>query len=274
MRPSGVGLRRARTLLGVCDRRDLALAEAACPSRACAAPKAGLRGCLSHVLASLTTGRYRGTDTGRQAASFLPCVRDRDPKGGDPAWGLRRRSWAAIEPGPVGGRPLSFSDVRCSTAPFAPCRSRLAFRAPHASRAKAEEQRSEDEVLDGCDAGAADRPLDRGTSPIFTARPSYGSSIVVVPPTYQGSDNTGGGYAMPFPSPQVGQQRLLEMLETGGVEQPPPSSDTAGVHLLRPDLLGRCGRAERGGAAGVRPACRSRAGRRGAAAAELARCSG
>jgi len=44
--------------------------------------------------------------------------------------------------------------------------------------------------------------------------------IVVVPPTYPSGDNS-DGYGMPFPSPQAGQQRLLEILETGGVEQPP-----------------------------------------------------
>ena len=62
--------------------------------------------------------------------------------------------------------------------------------------------------------------ISPGAQAQYSSRPSYGSSIVVVPPTYSGVDNTGGGYAMPFPSPQAGQQRLLEMLETGGVEQP------------------------------------------------------
>lgn len=51
--------------------------------------------------------------------------------------------------------------------------------------------------------------------------PSYGPNVVIVPPVFpNGGDNTGGGYNMPFQSPQVGQQRLLEMLETGGIEQP------------------------------------------------------
>ena len=59
------------------------------------------------------------------------------------------------------------------------------------------------------------------------SRPSYGSSIVVVPPTYPGGDNT-GGYGMPFPSSQAGQQRLLEMLETGGVKQPPHQTTPQG----------------------------------------------
>ena len=35
-------------------------------------------------------------------------------QGGDPAWGLRRRSWAAIEPDPAGGAPL-FKFIVCST---------------------------------------------------------------------------------------------------------------------------------------------------------------
>ena len=33
---------------------------------------------------------------------------------------------------------------------------------------------------------------------------------------------------MPFPSPQAGQQRLPEMLETGGVEQPPRQATPQG----------------------------------------------
>ena len=50
---------------------------------------------------------------------------------------------------------------------------------------------------------------------------SLGPSVVIVPPAYPGSDgNTGSGYDMPFPSPQAGQQRLLEMLDTGGIERP------------------------------------------------------
>lgn len=69
-------------------------------------------------------------------------------------------------------------------------------------------------------AVAADRRHD-GVQAQYPSRPSYGSSIVVVPPTYPGGDNTGGSYGMPFLSPQAGQQRLLEMLDTGGVEQPP-----------------------------------------------------
>lgn len=62
--------------------------------------------------------------------------------------------------------------------------------------------------------------LSTGAQAQHPSRSSYGSSIVVVPPTYSGGDNT-GGYGMPFPSPQAGQQRLLEMLDTGGVEQSP-----------------------------------------------------
>jgi hypothetical protein len=51
----------------------------------------------------------------------------------------------------------------------------------------------------------------------FYPQPSYGSNVVIVPPAYP---NGGGGSTMPIPSPQAGQQRLLEMLETGGIEQP------------------------------------------------------
>lgn len=55
----------------------------------------------------------------------------------------------------------------------------------------------------------------------FYPQPSYGSNVVIVPPAYpSGGDGTGGGSTMPFQSPQAGQQRLLEMLETGGIEQP------------------------------------------------------
>ena len=67
-----------------------------------------------------------------------------------------------------------------------------------------------------------------GAEAQYSSRPSYGSSIVVVPPTYPSGDNTGGGYGMPFSSPQAGQQRLLEMLETGGVEQPPRQATPQG----------------------------------------------
>ena len=50
----------------------------------------------------------------------------------------------------------------------------------------------------------------------FYPQPSYGPA-----PAYPNAgDSTGSGYNMPFQPPQVGQQRLLEMLETGGVEQP------------------------------------------------------
>ena len=69
--------------------------------------------------------------------------------------------------------------------------------------------------------------VSTGAHAQYPSRPSYGSSIVVVPPTYPGGDNT-GGYGMPFPSPQAGQQRLLEMLETGGVEQPPRQTTPQG----------------------------------------------
>ena len=56
----------------------------------------------------------------------------------------------------------------------------------------------------------------------FYPQPGYGPNVVIVPPAYPNNgDNTGGGVNMPFQPPQVGQQRLLEMLETGGVEQPP-----------------------------------------------------
>lgn len=55
----------------------------------------------------------------------------------------------------------------------------------------------------------------------FYTEPSYGSKVVIVPPAYPtGGGNTGIVYNMPFQSPQAGQRRLLEMLETGGVEQP------------------------------------------------------
>ncbi len=55
----------------------------------------------------------------------------------------------------------------------------------------------------------------------FYPQPSYGPNVVIVPPAYPNSnDGAGTGYNMPFQPPQAGQQRLLEMLETGGVEQP------------------------------------------------------
>ena len=57
-------------------------------------------------------------------------------------------------------------------------------------------------------------------------QPSYGSNVVIVPPAYPGGGNTGAGDSMPFPSPQAGQRQLLEMLETGGIEQL-PRRDTA-----------------------------------------------
>ncbi len=57
-------------------------------------------------------------------------------------------------------------------------------------------------------------------------QPSYGSSVVIVPPAFYGGGNTGAGDSVPFPSPQAGQRQLLEMLETGGIEQH-PRRDTA-----------------------------------------------
>lgn len=59
-------------------------------------------------------------------------------------------------------------------------------------------------------------------------QPSYGSSVVIVPPAFAGGGNIGGGDNMPFPSPQAGQQRLLEMLETGGIEQLPRRDNAPG----------------------------------------------
>ena len=63
----------------------------------------------------------------------------------------------------------------------------------------------------------------------FYPQPSYGSNVVIVPPVYpNGGNDIGGGTNMPFPSPQAGQQRLLEMLETGGIEQPERRATPAG----------------------------------------------
>ena len=59
-------------------------------------------------------------------------------------------------------------------------------------------------------------------------QPSYGSSVVIVPPAFYGGGDTGSGNNMPFPSPQAGQRRLLEMLETGGIEQLPRRDTPAG----------------------------------------------
>lgn len=59
-------------------------------------------------------------------------------------------------------------------------------------------------------------------------RPSYGQNVIIVPPSYPGypaGDDTGGGPGLPFLSPQAGQQRLLEMLDTGGIERPARSND-------------------------------------------------
>lgn len=47
----------------------------------------------------------------------------------------------------------------------------------------------------------------------------YGRSVAITPPSY-GADSSVESYASPFPSPLARQQRLLEMLNTGGVEQP------------------------------------------------------
>lgn len=45
----------------------------------------------------------------------------------------------------------------------------------------------------------------------------YGTNgTVIVPPSYP----AGPGATMPFQSPQAGQQRMLEMLQNGGLERP------------------------------------------------------
>lgn len=50
----------------------------------------------------------------------------------------------------------------------------------------------------------------------------YGPTVTtIVPPSY----STGPGAAMPFPSPQAGQQRLLELLQNGGVDRPERGSE-------------------------------------------------
>ena len=55
----------------------------------------------------------------------------------------------------------------------------------------------------------------------FYPQPSYGSNVVVVPPSYPGGGNgTAGGYDAPFSSPPGDQHRLRDLLETGGVERP------------------------------------------------------
>ena len=55
----------------------------------------------------------------------------------------------------------------------------------------------------------------------FYPQPSYGSNVVVVPPSYPGvGPGTTGGYDGPFSSPPGNQHRLRELLETGGVDRP------------------------------------------------------
>lgn len=48
----------------------------------------------------------------------------------------------------------------------------------------------------------------------------YGTNgTVIVPP----ANSSGPGAAMPFPSPQAGQQRLLELLQHGGLDRSEPA---------------------------------------------------
>lgn len=53
----------------------------------------------------------------------------------------------------------------------------------------------------------------------YPPTPYSPNGMVIVPPAYP----TGPGATMPFPSPQAGQQRMLEMLQNGGLERPDPA---------------------------------------------------
>lgn len=67
-------------------------------------------------------------------------------------------------------------------------------------------------VLPACANAQYYRPVPYGTN-----------GTVIVPPAY----SSGPGAAMPFPSPQAGQQRMLELLQNGGLERSePPRADS------------------------------------------------
>ena len=68
-------------------------------------PKASRGAARSHAQdAPWRPSMASGVDRSERPGSPLACAKDRHPKGGDAAWRLRRRSRAAIEPGPEGTR--------------------------------------------------------------------------------------------------------------------------------------------------------------------------
>lgn len=55
----------------------------------------------------------------------------------------------------------------------------------------------------------------------------YAPNVVVTPPPFVGG-GAGGGSPLPFETQQIQHQRLLEMLDTGGIERPAPAAPPLG----------------------------------------------
>lgn len=55
----------------------------------------------------------------------------------------------------------------------------------------------------------------------------YAPNVVVTPPPFVGG-GAGTGYPLPFETQQMQQHRMLEMLDTGGIERPAPTATPPG----------------------------------------------